>query len=109
MKKIGHRLALLSTETNSDTDIKENLSPLNQSVPMLNIPEQNCSINNGYLSNNFEFFKKYIYGPTEDHNCHKLFAHLNSCYICFSVFSQTMRDYIHKKNEISVHAKGVAK
>ena len=109
MENIGHKLALMQNETNHDSYLENEESKTNRIPPLRNIPDQNCSINNSFLTDNIEFFQRYIYGPTEDNICLKLFTHLNSCYCCFSVFSQTMRDFIHKRYEISVHAKGVAK
>ena len=107
MANIGHKLALLQHESKSNSFFKKTISKKNENnqiSSIQNIPNQNCSINDSFLNNNFEFFQSYIYGATEDKNCQKIFTHLNSCYSCFSVFSQTMRDFFHQ-----VNAKGVAK
>ena len=121
MENIGYKLAFLQNSTNSNSfsipdESENNIEQFNQensknNLPTLShvIPDQICSINDSFLNNNFDFFNNYIYGPPEYKNCLKLFTHLNSCYSCFSIFSQTMRDFFHKKNEIAVNAKGVAK
>ncbi len=105
MGNIGHKLAEIQNGNISFSS--------NKSIEIENkkkvIPDQSCSIHDSFLNNNFDFFYNYIYGPVEENNCPEIFKHLNSCYSCFRIFSQTMREYIHKKNEITLNANGVAK
>ena len=105
MENIGYKLASQQSENHSNLNSENNNSKNNKIL----IPDQTCSMHNSFLINNYDFFYKYIYDESTDNTCSKLYIHLNNCYSCFCVFSQTMRDYFHKKNEITISANGVAK
>ena len=105
MDNIGYKLAIKQNENHTNSNSERNNSENHE----IKIPDQTCSIHNSFLNNNYDFFHKYISDYSTDNTCSKLFVHLNNCYSCFCVFSQTMRDYFHKKNEITIIANGVAK
>jgi hypothetical protein len=105
MESIGHKLAIIHNENNSESS----LTNLEFENDKLKIPDLTCSIHKSFLQNNLEFFYNYIFGSVEDKNCQKIIIHLNNCYSCFCEFSQTMREYFHTRNEVKLNAKGVAK
>ncbi len=127
MNNIGYKLASLQTEHEITSYLKSDLSeenisnikllreqlkqnniPGKLSFPLPAIPEYACSGQDIFLKDNHDFFISYILGSPEEKNCLQLFTHLNDCYNCFSIFSQTMRDYFNKKQEIVKNANGVA-
>jgi hypothetical protein len=64
------------------------------------IPEYTCQSSKSFLTNNFKFFIALLLLHSENYSCEKLIKHLNSCYSCFDVFCQVLRDYFHTTNDI---------
>jgi hypothetical protein len=64
------------------------------------IPEYTCQSSKSFLTNNFKFFITLLILRSENYSCEKLIKHLNSCYNCFDVFCQVLRDYFHTTNDI---------
>jgi hypothetical protein len=59
-----------------------------------------------FLSGNEDFFLQVFLNQHKDPVCLELAAHLNRCYACFEIFSQILRDYYHKREELAGLKKG---
>lgn len=123
MNNIGHILALLQNENKntlkltdkSVSEIQDLRDQINQKTQQgklylswQKIPKHTCSESDIFLDENIDFFLSYLVYSNEEKNCMKLFSHLNKCYCCFNIFSQTMRDYFQKNQEIVESASGAA-
>lgn len=71
----------------------------------LSLPEHACNTQNFFLCDNEDFFiMRLIVFPEEKKKsklCWNLTRHLNDCFNCFIEFTEVMRDYYHKINELS--------
>ena len=66
------------------------------------IPEYTCQSSKSFLTNNFKFFIALLIIRSENYSCERLIKHLNSCYSCFDIFCQVLRDYFHTTNDIII-------
>jgi hypothetical protein len=64
------------------------------------IPEYTCQSSKSFLTDNFKFFIVLLILRSENYSCERLIKHLNSCYNCFDVFCQVLRDYFRTTNDI---------
>ena len=70
-----------------------------QSV-MATLPQGVCSYERPFLKDNDDFFIALFSDKRDDDVCIKLYQHLNSCYYCFEIMSQVLRDYYLQKQEL---------
>jgi hypothetical protein len=65
-----------------------------------NIPNTTCPMENPFFSGNEDLFLDLFLNHHRDPVCHRLTSHLNSCFACFEIFTQVLRDYYHKMEEL---------
>lgn len=65
------------------------------------IPHTTCPMEHPFFSGNEDFFLNLFLNHHKDPVCTKLTAHLNKCYSCFEIFTQVLRDYYHKREELT--------
>jgi hypothetical protein len=72
-----------------------------------NLPLHQCKTKTAYLHDNEDFFLALFSFDSSDNNkyiskhCFRLSKHLNDCYRCFEIFSNVMRDYYFKFQDLS--------
>lgn len=68
------------------------------------IPENSCNSELNFLHENPDFFLTLLFFQNKMKNindrCERISNHLNSCYRCFEDFSQVMRNYYYKHQEL---------
>lgn len=69
------------------------------------LPDNCCQTERPHLADNLDLFiARFLITPVDEHssrNCQRLTKHLNDCFMCFKEFSEVLRDYFHKSQELS--------
>jgi hypothetical protein len=122
--ELGQLLAHISVET--EDDMKRNsarseaLSDLKQRIDSIletnfnsnrdwGLPKGSCAGEHPFLLDNRDFFIAYLMADTNGTppliDCAGLIHHLNDCYRCFEVFSQTLQAYYQVVSDNHSHIK----
>lgn len=73
---------------------------------MASLPQGACSYEQPFLKDNQDFFITLFSEWRDDHACIKLYEHLNSCYYCFEIMSEVLREYYLQKQELEAEKGG---
>jgi len=69
------------------------------------IPKGSCLLDQPFLEDNIDFFILYLkIGRTngiKGFDCVKLIQHLNDCYRCFDIYSNTLQEYFIEKEQLT--------
>ncbi len=123
--KIGHALAYLSTEVETNQtasqvglsatasaylqslrEIRQEIQSGNHRIPDIidSLPQASCRTDETYLRNNHDFLIALLLICRDDghdsEHCNRIYRHLNDCFRCFEEFCQLLRDYQHKSQEL---------
>jgi len=94
------------------TELKKRMQQLrqhkNNNEILGEIPDKMCQSEQTFLQDNIDFFLVLLFFQAQTKNrndkCLKISTHLNTCYRCFEIFSQVMRNYYYKHKELFQHS-----